>query len=250
MNEAIIMKLDDQTELIGKEGPVRGIEPHPVVFPHYESFTCDRQNIVEKIKAALVKYRDRSILVTYANYGLEASVNYQDGKFRSLILKGSGEAGERIADQVALRFVPSDIPNHGKLTLHVLLTIRDEKQFRGKRTPPWTVPNLMRRYLRLDKQPRYTSQSVVCRVERLYRDGVQVDVDDILDDVDQRLTTEYSYMACYETLPAAVYEFIRENDTYMLPMCGVVISDEFPNDPGAFPSMHFLLDEFVRPWAK
>jgi hypothetical protein len=37
---------------------------------------------------------------------------------------------------------------------------------------------------------------------------------------------------------------IRGHDTYMLPMRGLVVSDEFPNAPGAFTARHFILDEY------
>jgi hypothetical protein len=128
--------------------------------------------------------------------------------------------------------------------MHVILTISDPQKFRRKLLPAHKVPAAVRKFIRLGTQPRYTSQSVVCRVERLYVDGLSADVDDVLDDIGKSMTTEYSMYATYETIENTIAEMIRGHDTYMLPMRGLVVSDEFPNAPGAFTARHFILDEY------
>lgn len=244
MNEAIIMKLDDKTHLLEKAGSVRGIERHPIPFPHFITETVDRQNIVERVLRSISSHQDREFLVSYDNYGLEASVNYKDGKFHSLILKGSGEEGDRLSDLIALKFVPSDIDQKGQVTMHVLLTIRDPQQFRRKLLPAWEVPGAVRKFIRLGKKPRYTSQEVVCRLERLYVDNEQIDVRHAWSYIGGTMTTEYAVYACYETMAETVREMTSVHDTYMLPMRGIVITDDVPDDEGAFTTRHFILDEY------
>jgi hypothetical protein len=111
-----------------------------------------------------------------------------------------------------------------------------------RRNPGFTereVPKMLRAALR-NSQTSIDERDIVCRVMRLYLDGVRLHQDKAMDEVNPAFTPEYDIPLGYEDLEEWLQEMIVEVNLYHLPVNGLVIADESPNDPDAFPETHFI----------
>lgn len=227
--EKAIMKLDDQTDLLAKAFPIGNVESHPVPFPLHQSFLVHREVLAEKVRERIEAYPDRDFRVAFDNHGLEASINYDEGEFESLILKGSGDEGERVLDSAARRIVPHlTALRKEKITVHVLLTVKDPKAYDAAKQ--------VREALRTGN-----AEHVAIRVLRVYVKGVRFNSDKVFSAVGL-MTTAYEYLAVHSQVEEWALSLVNEDaGEYSLPVRGVIISDEYPDKEQAFPETRFLL---------
>jgi hypothetical protein len=240
MDKQFIMKLDDEKDLLAKESPVKGLAYHPIPFPTYRSFLVKAEKLGQLVAEHIATYALRTFLVSYDNYGLEVSINYDEGKFVSMILKGSGEQGERIADEIATMFAPKEAKNKKKITIHALLTILDTRKFRGG-TQKHEVPKILKQVL-MQGFNRYEHKDVVCRPYAIWIDGVRHDPDFIWQEVNDMLLTGFAFTVKFEDVAARASAETFDND-YMAPRRGIIVKDENPDEEGAFPETHYIIDE-------
>lgn len=242
MDKTFIMKLDDTNDLLGKEPPTMGITPHPVAFPLYHSVCVKRRDAVATILEHLENYQDRQFYITPDNYGVDVSVNYADGKFISMILKGTGEEGDRIHEAIATMVVPKESKNKKKVTLHAILTMDRDRDTVGE--PIYEVPRIIKRALR-DGFERYQDKKIVIRVLRLYIDGEETIAESVWQVIGNMLIAGYSLNCDYYLVKSFIEKDFVINHGYQLPQRGIIIRDETPSDEKAFPETHFLFDDDI-----
>ncbi|BAW19136.1 hypothetical protein [Ralstonia phage RP31] len=230
-----------------KTPSTRSIVMHPVEFPKHRSVRIARKNITAKVMECLATHPSREFRLSYDNYGLEASVNYKDGKFQSLILKGSGVEGERINDEVALLLFPEESSHKGDITLHALLSVKYDPRVLNPSFKAQEVPKLIRKALRA-KETTVDGHPIACRINRLYVDGKYVNHDRAYDFVDEKLTPTYDLMLVNDEFAEEwIKTMIREEKDYAIPAHGFVLTDEHPDSENAFPETHFIFDEPIKP---
>ena len=243
MDKEFIMKLDDEKDLLAPKLPVKGFAYHPIPFPTYRSFLAKPENLSQLVQEHIAEYKDRNFVLTCDNYGVEVSVNYDEGQFISMILKGTGEMGERIDDHVALMLMPKESKNKKKVTLHALLTIVEPASFRGG----WgkhDVPKILKEAL-LKGLDRYENKGVVCRPYALWIDGVRLEEMDIWAEINDVLITGVAFYCPHEDVVSrmSVESFSRD---YLVPRKGMILADEKPDESGAFPETHYIIDETIE----
>jgi hypothetical protein len=240
MDKSLIMSIDNDTDLLGKEPPLGKLTYHPVPFPTPATVIVKRKEAVSVITQALEHYRDREFRITPDNYGLEVSVNYADGKFVSMITKGTGEQGERVADGIANMLMPGEAKSKKKMTLHALLSVVDLAKFRGELTKQGVEPFI--KYCLLNGFPPYKDKEVVCRPYRLYVDGVIDDPFYVWQKVNNMTITGLYMDYDYENTCKYLAEDIN-NIGYLLPQRGMTVADQNPLDEKAFPETRFLFED-------
>lgn len=244
MDKTFIMQLDSNNDLLGKDQPVQGVIPHPIPFTTFTTVPIKRDVTgVEVILRTLKDYHGRTFRLIVDDYGLPVSVTYLGGKFKSMILKGTGVEGERVKDEIALGLVPAEAKSDKDITMHALLTIKtDLNYFRGG-IEAHEVPKYLRSALRFGFEP-FESKSIVYRVLRLYKDGVlgwdtSYNVWELIGNlVLAGYYLEYDYAGVEKYVQ---HDFII-NAKYALPQRGIIIEDTEPGQEGAFPETHFLFE--------
>jgi hypothetical protein len=245
MDKSFIMKLDNNTELLGKERPSGPMQTHQVAFPEIRTVATRREVAVELIAQHLEAYKDREFYVAPDNYGVEVSVTYAAGKFHSMILKGDGVSGERVIDEIAKMLVPAEAKNKGQVVLHCLLTIQDLMRFRGG-TPKMEVPMIIKGALREGFLP-YEEKKLICRPYSLFVDGKRCDIYKLWATIAGSLLIPGLYMEySYETLKTNLHQdLIQDYEDYLVPVRGFLVEDANPEDETAFPATRFLFDDSI-----
>lgn len=246
MDKTFIMKLDDANDLLGKEQSVGGLEYHPVAFPPHQSVLVKREEAVAVILERLKEYRDREFIVGINYYGLEVSINYADGKFQSMILKGDGEKGERISDHIALRIVPAESKSKKKITVHAVLTIHEPTNVAERNYENYEIPGILRQALREGFAPRQ-DKNIVHRILKVYVDGEWSRVERVWKVIGNMVTTGYSLEYTYSELGEGLEkEMVFDSTPSIVPRSNLIIEDANPKDEKAFPETHFIFDDFVE----
>lgn len=240
MDKEFIMKLDDEKDLLEKKPAVQKLEFHPIPFPAHRSFLVKKNEAIQLIREHTQDYQDREFIITCDNYGIEVSINYEDGEFRSMILKGTGEQGERVNDDIALRLMPKEAKNKKKITLHALLTIIDPDHFRDG-VHKHDVPRILKQAL-LSGLNRYEDKSIVCRPYALFIDGVRGDVDFVWEEINSMVISGIGFDCNYDTLAGKAAAEINDK-SYLVPRRGIIISDLKPEEEKALPTTHYLFDD-------
>lgn len=220
---------------------VLNVESHPIPFSKHRSICVKKEKALESILESMKGYRDREFYVTTIDSGLAASINYVDGKFSSMILKGTGEEGERINDTIATTLVPVEARSKRKITLHALLTVQDISRFNGGGVVVTEVPRILRYSLRNGFRP-YDNKKIVCRPFKLYVDGVRAAITRVWDVIGDMVVTGYSMEYDYDSAKNSIKREMVVNAGYLLPQCGLVVEDARPDEEGAFHETHFLFD--------
>lgn len=234
------MKIDDTADLLEKESPILGLTYHPIPFPNHRSVLIKRGESVATVLEELKDYQDRTFAITTSNYGVEVSINYEEGQFVSMILRGTGAQGEKVNEDVALSLVPKESKNKNKITLHALLTILDLDKFRGGLSKT-EVPKILRRAL-MEGLMRYEDKSIVCRPYTLFVDGVEESTENIWEIIGNFLMSGLTFYTDYAGIETVIKEDI-ENEKWVVPRRGIIIGDENPADEKAFPTTKFIIDE-------
>jgi hypothetical protein len=245
MDKDFIMKLDDEKDLLDKEKTILGLARHPIPFPTYRTVLSDRTHFMQVVYDCLKDYTDRFFIVTCDNYGIEVSINYEDGLFKSMILKGSGKEGERIREDVALLLVPPEAKNKNKVTLHGLLTILDHRKFRGG-MEKHEVPRVLKQALMQGIIPR-EGKEVVCRPYTLFIDGERQPIENLWEEIGGFLISGLSFYGEYDAVEEIIKEDIMDDHTWLIPHRGFIIDDNEPWDEKAFSPIHFIIDDFTTP---
>jgi hypothetical protein len=242
MDKELIMKLDDEKDLLKPKLPVKGLAYHPIPFPTYRTFLVKPEALRPLVQEHIAEYKDRNFVITCDNYGVEVSVNYEGGKFVSMILKGTGEMGERVDDQVALMLMPLESKNKKNVTLHALLTIVEPATFRGG-INNHEVPRILKEAL-LKGLDRYENKGIVCRPYAIWIDGVRLEEMDIWAEINDVLITGIAFYCGYDDVVSRMdaESFCRD---YLVPRRGMILADEEPDKPGAFPETHYLIDDSI-----
>lgn len=240
MDKTFIMKLDNEKELLDKASPFKGLETHPVPFPIYRMVFVKPGEVRATIQDHIKNYTDRIFLLNIENYGVDVSINYADGLFKSMILKGDGVQGERIADEIATMLVPKESKNKKNMSLHALLTVQDLEYFKGG-IKKHEVPRIVKECLR-NGFWRREEREVVCRPYAFYIEGVRVDSYDTWDEIGNMplsgLNMEYNFDQVLEYCTEHIQEY-----RYLLPQRGIILEDAEPEDNDSFPPTLFMLEE-------
>lgn len=223
------------------EKTILGIETHPVPFVNHRSISVKREDALAVILDSLKNYQDHEFHVTPLDYGLMVSVNYENGVFQSMILKGAGEQGERINDSIATMLMPKESKSKKKITLHALLTVQNVNRF-SNGIDITEVPRVLKLALRNGFKP-YDNKHVVCRPIKLYIDGVRSNISIVWREIGNMVITAFAMEYDYERLKRDVVEDFIKNDCYLLPQHGLIIDDSDAEKDGAFPETHFLFDD-------
>jgi hypothetical protein len=237
MDKTFIMKLTNTDDLLGKDSAILGVQFHPVPFPNHTSVLIQKESATETILEHVRKYRDRTFYFMPENYGLVVSINYENGKLRSMILKGTGEQGERIADNIATMLMPKESHSTQRITFHAIISITDVAHT-DKVKVPWILKQKIR-----NGDAGCADEEIVCRPFRFYVDDVQKEIDDHWDLFDYTVIAAYSLECGYAKLRRELESDLVVNKGYRLPQRGVVIMDQHPEEEGAFPETHFLFSE-------
>ena len=245
MDKDFIMKLDDEKDLLDKEKTILGLARHPIPFPPYRTVLSDRTHFMQMVYENMKAYIGREFEITLFSYGLEVSINYDQGHFVSMILKGTGTQGERIRDDVALQFMPQEAKNKNKITLHGTLTLFDPQRFRGG-TDKHEVPLILKHAFSQGISPR-EGKEIVCRPHTLYIDGKRTDVMDAWGEINSFTITGLSSSGDYEHIEKWVEDEVYDIEQWMVPHCGFIVADASPDDEGAFPLTHFIIDDSITP---
>lgn len=222
---------------------LRGIAIHPVEFPEHNSVIVTEKNVVKKILDKLQNYQTREFRLAYVHYGLEASVNYEYGKFISMIQKGSGIEGERIDDETALKLVPEEIEyKGGAVTLHVMLSIKWDERVINPSLAKHEIPKILRNALHKGEIVLEDAE-ITCRVGRVYINGNRADSWRTAKKAVTGFILIYDLLFSYEQTEEWVKDMLNDVNTYHLPTHGIVVTDEHIGDPEAFPETHFIFQE-------
>lgn len=240
MDKTLIMNIDNNTDLLAKEPPLGKLLFHPVPFPNHPVVIVKRKEAVSVITQYMDNYQGRDFILTPDNYGLEVSINYDEGKFVNMILKGTGEQGERVVDNIATMFMPVESKSKEKITLHALLSVQDLAEFRGELAKE-EVGAFLKRCL-FHGFPRYKDKQVVCRPYRMYVNGKLDETDEIWGKIGSMVLTGLDQACSHAGLGTCVADYVNNNG-YMLPQRGVTVMDSEPLEENAFPQTHFLFDE-------
>lgn len=243
MDKDFIMKLDDEKDLLDKENTILGLARHPIPFPPHRTVLSDRTHFMQMVHENMKAYIGREFEVTLYSYGLEVSINYEQGQFVSMILKGSGTQGERIRDDVALQLVPLEAKNKNKITLHGTLTLLDYRGFCNG-IEKHETPRVLKQALFQGISPRQ-GKEIVCRPHALYVEGKKIDVMDVWNIINSFLITGLSYSGDYEYIESMIETDVDESDDWMVPHCGFIVGDTSPDDQEAFPLTHFVIDDLA-----
>lgn len=241
MDKTFIMNIDENIALLGKELPLGSVLEHPVPFPLFETILVKRKDAVSTLTELLKGYESRTFIMTPDNYGLDVSINYKEGVFSSMILKGSGVAGERISDTIATMFVPKESKSKKDITLHALITVQDTRDFRRGLTKH-DIPSFLRQRL-MDGFAPYEDKKIVCRPIRLYVDGVPEDINETWERIADMLITGLSMLYDHASAMENAAVITDYEGHYLLPQRGVIITDDEPLTDGAFPETRLLFDE-------
>jgi hypothetical protein len=240
MDKDFIMKLDDDKDLLTKEKPLLGFVNHPIPFSLYRSVIVNKADIPATVLDAIKDYTDRTFLLLPKSYGVEVSINYDEGLFQSMILKGTGEAGERVSDHIALQLVPKEAKSKNKITLHALLTLQDKRQFRGG-VEKHEVPKVLKQAIMQGLAFR-EDREIVCRPYRLFVDGKDGDPYDIWEHIGGLIMAGLNILTFATKLEKDLEDFVN-CDTWLIPTYGLILRDEQPQEEGAFPETHFVINE-------
>lgn len=244
MDKTFIMTINETSDLLERDQPVQGVVPHPVPFTTYLSIPVKREEVTEVILKHLKDYYHREFRVIPDDYGLPVSINYSGGKFKSMILKGTGEEGERVNDAIALKIVPAESKSQKDITLHALITIQTDLKYLRGGIENHEVPRFLREALRNGFEP-YEDKGIVYRVLKVFVDGKrQPSSESVWKLVGNMVITGYYLEYNYRDLEKFIQkEMISEG--YSLPQRGLMIEDEHPEEEGAFPETHFIFDSEI-----
>ena len=235
------MKIDNNNDLLDKTPSLKGLEYHPIPFEPYRTIILPSGKEVETILDSLKEYQLREFVATFDNYGIEVSVNYNEGVFVSMILKGTGEQGESIIEPIATMLVPKEAKSKKQITLHAQITVLDVNKFhRGLLKQE--VPNLLRDALRNGFRP-YEDKNIVIRPYKIFVDGVLDDVTFTWEHINNMTITGLSMDYDYERLSNYIIADLVKVPEYLLPQKGIIISDQHPTEDGAFPDTRYLFDD-------
>lgn len=235
------MKIDNNNDLLDKTPLLKGLEYHPVAFEPYRTIILPSGKEVETILDSLKEYKHREFTATFDNYGVEVSVNYDEGVFVSMILKGTGEQGESIIEPIATMLVPKEANNKNKLTLHAQMTVLDKNKF-YKGMLKQEIPAMLRDALRNGFRP-YEDKNIVIRAYKLFLDGVRDDPMDTWSYIGNMTLSGLSMDYDYETLSTYITAELIHVPEYLLPQKGIIISDQHPDEEGAFPETRYLFED-------
>ena len=241
--DKIIMQLDPNTELLSQSTPLKSLLHHPIPFPPYQSKLVKHSEAIATLTELLKGFEKREFTVTPFNYGLEVSINYSKGEFVSMILKGTGELGESIDPAIASLLAPPKSGSKKEVTVHALITVQDVREFRNGLNK-YDVPAFLKQRL-LEGFAPYEDKKIVCRILRLYIDGVSTNIDEAWATMRlfaiTGLADDYNHTRALE-LASTILSY---DPHYLLPQRGIVIADASPSDPEAFAELHLLFDEEI-----
>lgn len=233
------MNIDDKNDLLGKDQALT-LAYHEIEFPTYKSIPVKVEHLLEVILEQLENYKDREFQVRYKNYGVEVSICYRNGLFNSMILRGTGEQGELLDEDVVAHFLPTKLNNYLDIDIHANITICDRERYQGKLNKT-EVPFLVKKALR-DKMENTEELDIVCRVERLFYFNTRWPVNDLFDFFPKCSIHPLQFEYFYEQLFTNLIDDIID-PKYNLPQYGIIVEDANPHTPGAFPETHFIFDE-------
>lgn len=247
MDKDLIKNLDEGTDLLGKEKSLMGIVAHPLPFPHHSrTVFVKNETAVEEILEFMEEYHRREFYIIPDNIGMDVSVNYKDGKFVSLILKGDGDKGERVSDTTALKMVPKDIARKEEVTIFARLTVSDPERYRGNFTKEDVMP-FLRKSLREGIDDSH-DKKIVCRPFSYYIDDLPATFEDLWEDTSSKFIFDLSVECPHVSLREAVTRALQQEE-YRLPQQGIVIFDAYlmredaPNKGTLFLDTHFILND-------
>lgn len=235
------MKIDNNNDLLDKTPLLSGMEYHPVAFEPYRSIILPSGKEVDTILDSLKEYHHRRFIAGFDNYGVEVSVNYNEGVFVSMILKGTGEQGEGVIEPIATMLVPKEAKSKNKITMHAQMTVLDKNKFqRGMLKEE--IPSMLRDALRNGFKP-YEDKNIVIRAFKLFIDDVLEDPYNTWQHIGNMTLTGLSMGYDYEALRDYIKADLIMVPNYLLPQKGIILSDEHPNEEGAYPTTRFLFEE-------
>jgi CBS domain-containing protein len=247
MDKNLIKKLDNKTDLLGKEKSLMGIVHHPMPFPSItRTVFVKRESAVEDILEFMAEYKRREFYIIPDNIGLDVSVNYDKGVLVSMILKGDGDKGERISEATALKLVPGVIARTDEVNVFARLTVQDPDEYKGGFTKD-DVLNFLKKSLREGIDDEH-DKKIVCRPYAYYIDDLPGALEDIWEEVSDKFMFDISISCPHKSLREGITEMLNQRD-YRLPQQGIIIFDQFlisneaPKKGTLFLTTHFILND-------
>lgn len=245
MDKTFIMKINETMDLLNKDRSPLGIVSHPVPFPSCKTVTLKRDDSIDAILKHLEDYKDREFIAGVSYYGVTVSINYAEGKFQSMILKGTGEEGERVNDHIALMIVPAEAKSTKNITLHAILTLQEPADVAWRNYSNIDIPAIVRRALREGFEPR-EDKKVVHRILKVFVDGKWNPLEKVWKVVGNMVTTGFALEYTYEELRENIQKEALYDAVSIVPRNGFIIMDIKPEDEKAFPETHFIFDDSVE----